>query len=233
MFGFLLFSFISPVSATTSSNISSTVSYEISDGTILETVSFYNNSTVSTIYRREIHQNGTIDLYIDNVYHSSLNGANYNAFFALVGTSEVFYHTDVPSSIADFSTRTSNYGCGHNDKIHTYLFTNSCVIYRSDFANLGTAAAIAGILMQYFSVPYAALVAIAGVLLPNMLSDNVDRINIYEYEYDVYSVNNAYEFTCHHFSMLYYNYGYNGDTNQVQYNYISGDMYYTQTSRLS
>lgn len=92
-----------------------------------------------------------------------------------------------------------NYGCGHNDKIHTFIGSTTNRYYKSDIEKWGSSSALLAILLTAMASEYAVLAQFASWLFNQFASDAPDLLVIKESIFSVSAVGGGFLFYCHHF----------------------------------
>ena len=142
---------------------------------------------------RTIAPSGAYEVRINGEYYGSNQGADYEMFLPLVGTSETYtFNPAAPSP------RSSNYGCGHNDKIHTYLSSHSETLYRTDVEEYENDVDLLLALISTLGAPAFVLSVIANYLHGEYIQNFPYMVTITLRTYRVTYVSGVYAFHCYH-----------------------------------
>lgn len=222
--------FINANAATATNPILSSVDYRLDGEQVVETIHIYENGELYSTIVRTVYPSGDMNVLLNGTRQETLSGANYVYYLSLVGISQVFRESDINALSQNSLSRTSNFGCGHNDKIHSYIGRTTQTYYNSEIAGWRSASAIATALVAKFAAPYTGLMVLADIILNAIEVNSPDKMVVTESNYDVLTVgDNSYLFSCHHFLVGEYTWTQNHYTNEFEYILSDSYDYYTQS----
>lgn len=216
--------------AETNDPLISSVTYTLNGEQVIETIHNFENGVIKTTIVRTISPSGNMNILVNGTQQATLGDADYELYFSLVGSVLTFRESDLNRISQNSITRTTNFGCGHNDKIHSFVGQTTQTYYASDMTAWTTVATIASKLAKSFNSPYEQLFECAAAIFAGIGNGAPDKMVVTESIYDVLTVgDNTYLFTCHHFLVGEYTWTYNDYQQQFAYMLSDSYDYFTQS----
>ena len=179
------------------------VEYKSDGETVLEINTLYEPDSICS-YTRRFFSDGTVEIS-ENGKMISVFKEDPDIFFTYlrkIGSRELYTEFSVES----LRLLTSNYGCGHNDKIHQYIGAVTETVYASALADTASVLSFAQYIAQAINSPLSAALYLASNIFDQCASHAPYKTVITRRMYDVLQVGSMnHLFFCYHVYSSFYN----------------------------
>lgn len=169
------------------------VSYSLNAETVVESITIVENGMVTLSAKREIHPDGSMSTYIEDVLVAEFN-ADYDVFYALA------------SGEANPFAKSVYQVCG-STLPHTLVSTASRTVTKAEMLSLQAGVSL---WLGFSSLPASAIYTVVTFAINSMGTYSCNYVDVTEYKYFVQDYEYNVSSNCYHTYLVFYNYASNG-----------------------